>query len=165
MRLIQSDEPLPNPVDRIELIAGENDWAFERSGLDEITLSVTGGMADYQVSFSWMPQMEAIHLAAAFDLRVAVAREIEVMRLIALINAQMWMGHFDLWRDAGLMMFRHTLLLAGGPPATNEQIAALLGAATTACDRYYQAFQFVIWAGRTAAESLQSVLFETVGEA
>src|SRR5664279_6123457 len=108
MRLIESDEPLPNPVDRIEVIAGENDWAFERSGSDEITVSVTGGMADYQVSFSWMPQMEAIHLAAAFDLRVTETREIEVMRLVALINAQMWMGHFDLWRDAGLMMFRHT---------------------------------------------------------
>ncbi|MGV8841182.1 MAG: YbjN domain-containing protein, partial [Bauldia sp.] len=34
-----------------------------------------------------------------------------------------------------------------------------------ACERYYQAFQFVVWAGKTAAEALATVMFETVGEA
>jgi len=41
----------------------------------------------------------------------------------------------------------------------------LLKVAVDACGRYFQAFQFVIWAGRTAREALASVLFETEGEA
>ena len=38
-------------------------------------------------------------------------------------------------------------------------------AAIAACERYYQAFQFVIWAGRSAREALDAALFETAGEA
>jgi hypothetical protein len=34
-----------------------------------------------------------------------------------------------------------------------------------ACDRYYQAFQFVVWAGKSAREAMDSALFETAGEA
>ncbi len=37
--------------------------------------------------------------------------------------------------------------------------------AVEACERYYQAFQFVVWAGKTAAEALDTAMFETAGEA
>ena len=38
-------------------------------------------------------------------------------------------------------------------------------AAIDACERYYQAFQFVVWAGKNAREALEGALLETVGEA
>ena len=44
-------------------------------------------------------------------------------------------------------------------------VARKLRAALEACERYYQAFQFVVWAGKTAADALSHVMFETVGEA
>jgi hypothetical protein len=37
--------------------------------------------------------------------------------------------------------------------------------AVQACDQYYQAFQFTVWAGKSAPESLAHVMFETVGQA
>ena len=52
-----------------------------------------------------------------------------------------------------------------GSVATSAQCEAMLHAALEACERYYQAFQFVVWAGKSASEALESVLFETVGEA
>ncbi len=64
-----------HPVDVIEQIAALNDWTFERAGDDEITISVSGGWADYHVSFSWMEDREAIHLACAFDLKVPETRK------------------------------------------------------------------------------------------
>ena len=87
MSLIEIEqERQSNPVDVIEHIAGLNDWSFERSGEDEITISVTGGWTDYHVSFSWMEENEAIHLACAFDLKVPEARRMEIMRLLTKIN-------------------------------------------------------------------------------
>lgn len=154
-----------NPVDRIEQIAGANDWSFERSGDDEITVSVRGGWGEYHVSFSWMEELEAVHLACAFDLKVPEKRKTEVMRLLSLVNEQMWIGHFDLWSQEGLVMFRQTLLLSGGAEPTDQQIEGLLASAIEACERYYQAFQFVVWAGKSATEALETVLFETEGEA
>jgi hypothetical protein len=55
--------------------------------------------------------------------------------------------------------------LSGGADVTPQQCEALLRSATESCDLYYQAFQFVVWAGKTAPQALESVLFETVGEA
>ena len=154
-----------NPVDTIERIAGVKDWLFERPGEDEITVSVRSGLTDYEVAFAWMEEMEAVHLSCAFDLKVTDARKLEVTRLLALVNEQMWIGHFDLWSDEGLVMFRQTLLLSGGADPTQQQVESLLATAVEACERYYPAFQFVIWAGKTAPEALEAVLFETAGEA
>lgn len=154
-----------NPVDVIEHIAALNDWAFERAGDDEITISVGGGWCDYHVSFSWMEEKEAIHLACAFDLKVPEPRKIEVLRLLSSINEQLWMGHFDLWTKEGVIMFRQALLLSGGAEPSSAQVQGLLLTAIEACERYFQAFQFVVWAGKSAPDALATVLFETHGEA
>jgi hypothetical protein len=166
MSLVDFEEERPsNPVDVIEQIAALNDWSFERAGDDEITISVAGGWCDYHVSFSWMEDKEAIHLACAFDLKVPAVRQLEVMRLLSGVNEQLWIGHFDLWSKEGVVMFRQAMLLSGGAEPTSAQVERLLLTAIEACERYFQAFQFVVWAGKTALEALQTVLFETVGEA
>lgn len=154
-----------NPVDVIEHIAALNDWAFERAGDDEITISVAGDWCDYHVSFSWMEDKEAVHLACAFDLKVPEPRKLEVMRLISGVNEQLWIGHFDLWSKEGVVMYRQALLLSGGAEPTSAQIEGLLLTAIEACERYFQAFQFVVWAGKTAPDALATVMFETIGEA
>ena len=154
-----------NPVDLIEQIAASHDWAFDRSGEDEITISVTGSWCDYNISLSWMGELEALHLACAFDFKVNERPKNEVMRLLALVNEQLWLGHFDLWQSEGIIMYRNALLLTEGMEAGAGQLEAMLGAAVDSCERYYQAFQFVIWAGKSPEDALAAVLFETHGEA
>lgn len=156
---------LSNPVDMIEFVAANNDWSFERSGEDEIAMTVEGKWADYHVSFSWMEEFEALHVACAFDLKVPAKRTLEVMRLLSLINEQMLFGHFDLWERENVVMFRQALVLAGGVEPTGQQVETMLNSALEACECYYQAFQYVIWSGSTAQEALNSVLFETYGNA
>lgn len=154
-----------HPVDVIEHVAHTNDWAFERAGDDEISISVAGNWTDYHVSFSWMEDFEALHLACAFDIKVPETRALEVMRLLSLINEQMLFGHFDLWEQEGAIMFRQSLLLAGGAEPTSQQVEVLLSSALEACECYFQSFQFVVWSGTNARDALSSVLFETQGNA
>ncbi len=154
-----------HPVDVIEHVAQTHDWAFERTGDDELAISVAGTWTEYQVSFSWMEEFEALHLACAFDLRVPETRTLEIVRLLSAINEQMLFGHFDLWEVEGAIMFRHSLLLSGGAEPTSQQVEVLLDSALEACESYYQAFQFVVWSGMPAKDALASVLFETQGSA
>lgn len=154
-----------HPVDVIEQVAHNNDWSFERAGDDEISISVAGTWTEYQVSFSWMEDFEALHLACAFDIKVPEARALEVMRLLSLINEQMLFGHFDLWEQEGAIMFRQSLLLAGGVEPSSQQVEVLLSSALEACECYFQAFQFVVWSGTSAKDALAGVLFETHGNA
>ena len=55
--------------------------------------------------------------------------------------------------------------MLNGALATTHQCEALLWAALEACERYYQAFQFVVWAGKDSREALASAMFETEGQA
>ncbi len=154
-----------SPLDVVEQLASGNHWSFERAGEDEITILINGRWTDYQVSFTWMDELEALHLACAFDLKVPERRRSEVLNLIAQMNEQMWVGHFDLWPNDGIVMFRHALVLAGGIEPSGEQCKSVLSTALEACERYFPAFQFVLWAGKPAREALDAALFETSGEA
>ena len=160
-----ADEPRINPLDVVERLAAVNDWSFERASDDEITILVTGKWTDYQVSYTWMGDIEALHLACAFDLKVPERRRTEAQALITLINQQLWVGHFDLWIKEGMVMYRHALVLAGGVAASGRQCEALLSTALDACERYFTAFQFVVWAGKDAKEALAAAMFDTSGEA
>jgi hypothetical protein len=153
-----------NPVDLVEQIAGSNDWPSERTGEDELTLTVAGQWTDYHVSINWRGDLETLHVACAFDAKVPDNRLNEVYRLVAQINEQLWVGHFDVWIQEGLIMFRQGLML-NGALATIGQCEALLKAALEACERYYQAFQFVVWAGKESREALAGTMFQTEGQA
>jgi hypothetical protein len=159
-----SDGRTGNPIDLVEQVAIRNDWPTERTGSDELTLTVAGQWSDYHVSLNWRGDLESLHIACAFDAKVPENRLPEVYRLVAQINEQLWLGHFDVWTHEGLIMFRHGLML-NGTLATTHQCDALLKAAFEACERYFQAFQFVVWAGKDSREALASTMFETEGQA
>jgi hypothetical protein len=133
-----------NPLAVVEDIAADNNWSFERSGEDEVTIVSKGDWTDYQLSFTWMGEMQ---------------------RLIAAINEQLWIGHFDIWTHTGMIMYRQALPLPGGLAASTAQCESMLVGAIHACERYYPAFQFVVWAGKSAAEAMSAAMFDTEGEA
>jgi hypothetical protein len=115
-----TEQPHGNPLEVVERVAATNGWSFERAGEDEITILVAGKWSDYQVSYTWMFDIEALHLACAFELKVPERSRGEVQQLISLINEQMWVGHFDLWVQDGLVMYRHALVLGGTFPPSNS---------------------------------------------
>ena len=99
------------------------------------------------------------------DLARMQARKAEVQRLIAAINEQLWVGHYDLWAHTGMIMHRQALVLPGGMTASTAQCEAMLVNAIHACERYYPAFQFVLWGGKTAEDAVAAAVLECAGRA
>jgi hypothetical protein len=62
-------------------------------------------------------------------------------------------------------IFRHAVLLRGAPSASAESIEDMVDIAITECERFFPAFQFVLWGGKTPEEALQMAMLECVGEA
>jgi len=162
---IECEDRVEHPVDVVERLASLKDWSFDRDDQDEISIGVSGAWAEYNVAFTWLAQCEALHLACAFDLKVPERRRAEAAQLVARINEQLWVGHFDVWSKDGVVMFRHAMLLAGGAQPNDAQCEAILSSALEACERYYQSFQFVVWGGKTASEALEGAMFDTRGHA
>jgi hypothetical protein len=159
MTLIETvaDDRPEHPVDVVERLAAINEWTFDRAQEDEISILVAGEWANYDVAFTWIPDIESLHVACSFDLKAPQRKRAAVGELIQLANAQLWLGHFDLWREQDLVMFRHSLCLAGGANASDAQCSA--------CETYFQAVQFVLWADRTPHEAIAFAAFETRGAA
>ncbi len=83
--------------------------------------------------------------------------------LLTLINEQLWCGHFDMWSDDGMLIFRHGQLLHGGAEMTLEQAHALFELPIDAAERYYPAFQFVLWGDKSAADAMTSAMLDNHG--
>ncbi len=162
---IQDRERCEHPVDVVERLATLNDWAFDRCDEDEISILVAGSWANYDVAFTWLPDMESLHVSCSFDLKITERKRPAVSALAQMINEQLWIGHFDLWGQQDIIMFRHAICLAGGAIASDAQCGAIVNAALSACETYLQAFQFVLWADRDPREALAFAMFETKGAA
>ena len=141
----------PHPLDLVEEIANANEWAFDRTNDDELVAQLVGKWGDYRLYFGWSPDMSALQFSCGLDLRVPKYRRNAVNELLALVNEQLWLGHFDLWHSRKRSpMYRHTVLLRGARGGAGR--AARRPCSTSRvneCERYYQAFQFVIWGGKT----------------
>ena len=102
--------PPQHPLDMLEQAVEDNGWPFERSARDEINLSVAGRWCDYHFCFTWREDLQALHVSVSFDMRVSRERRSEIAELLMSINAQLWLGHFDLWSEDGTVLFRHVLI-------------------------------------------------------
>ena len=153
-----------NPLDRVERLAEMREWNIARTHDDEVVMAIDGNTADLNLSITWRGDIEALLLAGLMDVKVPQKRRKEVSRLIALINARLICGHFDLWLHDGSIVFRNMLLLAGAE-ASDGQCEAIVRIGIETCNRYYPAIQFVIWAGYSAEQALECALLETMGEA
>ncbi len=153
-----------NPLDAVEQIAFANGWAVERQGDEEIVTEVSTAVCTFRLWFAWRPDCEALHFTCAFDMIVAEPRRSSIYPLLAMINERLWLGHFDIFSEEGMVVFRHAMLLRGGG-ATPEQMVDLVQASLAECERYYPAFQFVLWGGKSPEEAMAASILETQGEA
>ncbi len=81
------------------------------------------------------------------------------------INDQCWSGAFTYWREQKLMVYRYGLLMSGGQGASPEQIDTIITAAVLNAERYYPAFQLVVWGDRTPRDAMQVAIAEAYGRA
>lgn len=159
------ETPEHHPLDVVERTVGLYEWQSERSCDTEIAAQAPGKWCDYSLYFTWSENAEAMQLTCAFDMRVPQNKRDTIHELLMLANESLWLGHFSLWVDEGLPMFRHALPLRGAQAPTYEQVQDMVETALYECERFYPAFQYVIWGGRSASEAMDMALLETVGEA
>ena len=162
-------EPLTNdddaaPVEMLAQLFEAHGWPCEFVSDDEISGEIQGSWTTYQMRGIWRAEDRVLQLLCLPEIRVPQPKRADAFELLGLINEQLWLGHFDLWRDDGMLLYRNGLLLSGAKTHVG-QCEGLLKAALEACERYYQSFQFVLWAGRSAEEALAATMLETQGHA
>ena len=159
------DTPAPNPLDVVEQVVAANDWAFDRRSDHEMAAEAPGKWCDYGLYFSWSREISAMHFTCAIDMKVPERQRAALYELLALANERLWIGHFGMDADDGMPLFRHSVLLRGATAASAESLEDMVDIAITECERFYPAFQFVLWGGKSPADALQAAMLECMGEA
>ena len=154
-----------HPIDVVETLAEYHDWEFDRVTEDQIAMSVEGQWRTYALTLAWSPQDETLRLICTFEMEPPEARHLQLYDLINRCNDMVWTGAFTYWADQKMMVWRYGLALNGGQIAAPEQIDHLIGAAVMACERFYPAFQFLLWGGKKPHEAVEAALLDTVGTA
>jgi hypothetical protein len=154
-----------NPLDIMEQIITANEWEFDRRNDSEMAAEAPGNWCDYGLYFNWSHEISVMHFTCAFDLKVPEKQRQALYELLALANEKLWLGHFGLEAEDGMPVFRHAVLLRGAPGASAESLEDMVDIALTECERFFPAFQFVLWGGKTPAQALAAAMLECQGEA
>jgi len=154
-----------NPLDIVELVAVSENWSFDRTDEHALDLEMTGTWGKYAVSVHWREDLEALHVAAELNLEIPQEKRAALVDLLARVNEQMFLGHFDLWSDENVILFRYGLLLGGEAQISAAQVEKLFNIASAACDRFFPAIQCVITTDKSSQEALLLALFDTMGQA
>jgi len=157
--------PATNPIDLVEDILLANEWAHDRASDEEMVVEFGGRWCDYRLYFVWQEEISALHFSCGFDMKVPKPRKAPVFELLATVNEKLWLGHFDLPSEDNSPAFRHAVLLRGALGASVEQIEDLVDIALSECERFYPAFQLVVWGGKTPDEAITAAMIDPVGEA
>src|SRR4029077_12837410 len=154
-----------NPIDLVEEIVVANDWAHDRASEEEMIVEISGRWCDYRMYFLWQEELSALHFSCGFHMKVAKRRRRPLYELLALANERLWLGHFDLAAGEAAPSFRYAVLLRGIGMASAEQVEDLVDIALSECERFYPAFQLVIWGGKLPEEAMATAMIEPIGEA
>ncbi|MBL0941967.1 MAG: YbjN domain-containing protein [Alphaproteobacteria bacterium] len=153
-----------NLIDFLEDLADDHGWSYERLAQDEIILDYPGSWCDYKLAFMWIGDMHTLGISASFQMRISKSAKLSIYELLARINEQLWIGHFDL-SDEGMPTYRYTLLAGTSESEWHNLVEEIIQIAIGECERFFPAFQFSIWGGKNPSEAITSAMLDTEGEA
>jgi hypothetical protein len=152
------------PVEMLAQLFDAHGWPFEFVSDDEVCGEIRGSWTAYQVRAIWRREDQVLQLLCLPDIRVPEEKLRQAYELLALVNEQVWVGHFDIWSQGGVLLYRNGLMLGDGVLSLSTAQMAI-DSAVSECDRFYPAFQFVLWGDKSASEALASAMVDAAGEA
>ncbi len=158
-------DAIENSLDLVERELDAADWSHERDGYNSIHCIAPTRWGDLGGVFTMREEPEALHFSVTLDVKPTPSRRNEINELLIMANEKLWLGHFDFWPGDGLIIFRHTISMAGREEPESKEISAIIAAATEAVERFTPCMNYVIWAGKSAEDAMLAAMFETIGEA
>ena len=165
VELLERPAPTDDPLDAFEAVAGLLEMEAERVDDAELHVALPGAWRDAGVWFTWRPELSTIQMGAPLDLKVPDNRLADAARLVALVNERLWVGHFDLWSEDNAIVYRNAMITPGDGALDAHQAQMVIRGAAEAIDRFFPAFNYLIWGGKTPEQAIEACLFETVGNA
>ena len=151
-------------LDSVEAVLCADNRPFERL-TNEIHFAAAISYTEMHGHIAMREDKSSIGIAYVFEQKVPHNKRHDVETLICILNESMWLGHFEINSNEYNIIWRYTISLIGRPDPEPQEFAAIMAAGVDACEKFYPAFNFLLWAGKSPQEAAEAALFETLGEA
>ena len=162
---MSSNSLIINPIDVVEDVIYSKKLNFSRSDDYELVAEISSKSCSYRLYFSWSEEIKAISFTVTFDLKFPKNKSNKANELLALINEKLWIGHFDITSKNGIPAYRHTVLSAPENETLHHQLEDLVDIGIYECEKYYPAFQLVLFDDSDPKKALKVSTFDTIGQA
>lgn len=162
---MDTDNFSQNPIDIVEDVIYSKKWTFSRADDYELVAEISSQWCQYRLYFTWSEQIKAINFTITFDLKFPNNKTKEAYELLGLINEKLWIGHFDITSKNGIPAYRHTVLSLPEGDLLHNQLESLVDIAIYECEKYYPAFELVLFEDSKPSEALCISTFDTIGRA
>ena len=154
-----------HPIDIVEHLAEHHEWEFDRIEENQIAMAVQGQWRTYSITLAWSGFDETLRLICSFEMEPPSEKLKDVYETLNVANDRCWTGAFTFWEKQKLMVYRYGLVLAGGQIATAEQIDTMISSAILTAEKYYPAFQLVVYDNQSPDSAMQVAIAEAYGHA
>ncbi len=154
-----------NPIDLVENIFSARSFELDRRNVNEVAVEVQGKWNNMLLFFAWEENMHCLHLSCLMDIKSTIEDRSKIFELLALINEELWVGHFSYWAEQNMPVFKHSVILNDGEDVFETQIRQIIDIAIKECERMFPIFNVVLTKGMEPRQALYPMMMETIGQA
>ncbi len=133
-----------NPIDTVENIFHSKSLEFERRNVNEVVVEVEGKWDNMLLFFAWEEHLRCLHISCLLNIDAHQADTKKIFELLALVNEDLWLGHFSYWQEHQMPVFKHSVILREHEEGFEEKLNQIISIAVSECEHMYPIFKAVL---------------------
>lgn len=154
-----------NPIDTLENIFNQQAYELDRRNINEVVIEIEGKWNNMLLFFAWEENMRCLHMSCLMDIESKIEDRSKIFELLALVNEDLWVGHFSYWAEQNMPVFKHSMIVTDTECEFEGKVSQLIDIAVKECERMYPIFNVVLTKGMSPKQALYPLEFETIGRA
>jgi len=144
MNVALEQQNLYNPIDTIEYLFARDNISCDRRKEGELVAEVQGKWDNMLIFFAFEEHMRCLHLSCLLNIETATVDRSKMFELLALLNENLWLGHFSYWSEQKMPIFKHSMILQDDEELFTGKIGKIIELAIMECERVYPIFNAVM---------------------
>ena len=138
------NEETYNPIDAIEYMLSRDKVACNRLKDTELVAEVHGKWDNMIIFFAFEAHMRCLHLSCLLNIGTTTFDRSKMFELLALLNENLWLGHFSYWSEQKMPIFKHSMILHDDEELFVGKIGQIIELSIMECERVYPIFNAVM---------------------
>lgn len=144
MNLAMEEEILYNPIDTIEHIFKHDSVSFDRRKETELVAEVQGKWDNMLIFFAYEEHLRCLHISCLLNIETSTVDRSKMFELLAMLNENLWLGHFSYWSEQKMPIFKHSIILQDSEELFTGKINKIIELSIMECERVYPIFNAVM---------------------